>query len=62
MAANKKPEKKKRTTLAFRDDLAKRHVLRAISERRGHADISETLREATDEYIDNHREELLRAA
>jgi hypothetical protein len=54
--------KKSRTLMAFRDETAKRRILEAISERREHSDLSETLREATDEYIERHRDLLLKAA
>jgi hypothetical protein len=45
--------------VAFREETAKRRLLEAISDRKGHADLSVTLREATAEYIEKNRDLLL---
>jgi hypothetical protein len=42
------------TTLAFRFPLARRRLLESIQADKGHAQISDTLREAVNEYIDRH--------
>lgn len=44
----------KRTTVAFRTDFAMRYRLEAIQHERGHAQLSDTLREAVAEYITRH--------
>lgn len=40
-------------TLAFRVPTPRVHMLRAVQEGRGHGDLSETLREAVDLYLDH---------
>ena len=40
-----------RVTLSFRDDREKRIALEKIQSEQGHEDLSDTLREATAEYI-----------
>lgn len=53
MAANT-PNTRTTTTLAFRVPIPRRLMLEAIQHERGHGDLSETLREAVDAYIDDH--------
>jgi hypothetical protein len=43
------------TTLAFRYPTVRRKELELISAQKGHANLSDTLREATDEYIQKWR-------
>ena len=40
--------------MAFRHLLSRRTMLEAIQQEKGHADLSDTLREAVDEYIERH--------
>lgn len=54
------PKTKGQTTLAFRHSIARRAMLEAIQHEKGHGDLSVTLREAMDQYIDlylRHREQ-----
>lgn len=53
MTANT-PRTRTTTTIAFRVPIARRLMLEAIQHERGHGDLSVTLREAVDEYIDGH--------
>lgn len=45
---------KGQTTLAFRYSKARRAMLEAIQVEKGHADLSITLREAADQYIERY--------
>lgn len=42
------------TTLAFRYPVVRRAVLEAIQKEKGHDDLSDTLREAADMYIESY--------
>ena len=42
------------TTMAFRYPVTRRQVLEAIQREKGHAQLSDTLREAVTEYIERH--------
>lgn len=50
-------ERAKHTTMAFRHLISRRRMLEAIQAEKGHGDLSETLREAVDTYIDNYLRE-----
>ena len=54
MRANKRATQDKVETVAFRTDLSTRLRLEAVQHDRGHAFVSETLREAVLEYIARH--------
>lgn len=43
--------------MAFRHLISRRRMLEAIQAEKGHGDLSETLREAVDTYIDNYLRE-----
>lgn len=47
-------ETARHTTMAFRHLMSRRRLLEAIQHERGHLDLSETLREAADEYIERY--------
>lgn len=52
MPANDARTRDTSTTVAFRIPRSRRLMLEAIQHESGHADLSETLREAVDNYID----------
>jgi hypothetical protein len=54
MNANGAQTRAKATTLAFRYPKTRRAMLEAIQQERGHSDLSVTLREAVDQYIERH--------
>ena len=52
--ASKTTPRKLATTVAFRLRKSHRAVLESIQSEKGHAQLSDTLREAVDEYIARH--------
>lgn len=43
-----------KSTMAFRHAVSRRRMLEAIQAEKGHVDLSDTLREAVDDYIDGY--------
>ena len=54
MGASTAKTKGSMTTMAFRVAKARRSMLEAIQHEKGHGDLSVTLREAVDEYIERY--------